>query len=199
LKRIRPTKNDLVIFYYSGHGFHKNNVSGKIYPYFDLRNPTKPKRLIELETEVLNVQDIYDTIVKKGARFNLVISDCCNDTVIVKKKPGIQPAGHKGNLPIPNGDNIKALFFSKQPVNLLMTAASVSEEAVVTPSFDSYFTFFFLQSMITYLGRDKGFPTWNQVFTLAKSQTIRQVSTLPCTPSTKCPLQTPAWLVPGIR
>lgn len=200
LQKIPVTNknNNLVIFYYSGHGFHNKKFPDKVYPFFDLRDPTKQKFYKDLETQTLNVQDIYDTILTKGARFNLVLSDCCNDTVAAPKKKGLQPPGHKG-LTKANFDNVKALFMNKQPVNLLMTAASIDEEAIVTPSFNSYFTYFFLQSLVTYLSPEKGFPTWPQVLAAAQSQTMKQVNSLPCKEKTKCPKQTPRALIPGIR
>ncbi len=192
LKKIPGSNknNNLVIFYYSGHGFHNKKFPNKKFPFFDLRDPTKKKFYKDLETQTLNVQDIYDTIIKKGNRFNLVLSDCCNDTVAAPKKPGLKPPGHKG-LAKANIDNVKALFMNKQPVNLLMTAASIDEEAIVTPSFNSYFTYFFLQSLTTYLGPEKGFPSWAQVFSAAQLQTIKQVNGLPCKEKIKCPKQTP--------
>ncbi len=200
LKKLPTTNknNNLIIFYYTGHGFHNNKFPGKIYPFFDLRDPSKQKFFKDLQTQTLNVQDIYDTILTKGARFNLVLSDCCNDTVAAPKKKGLQPPGHKG-LSRANFDNVKALFMNKQPVKILMTAASKDEQAIVTPSFNSYFTYFFLQSLTTYLSPEKGFPTWLQVMAAAQSQTIRQVSGLPCTEKTKCPKQTPKALIPGIK
>ena len=69
LKKL-PTSNknnNLVIFYYSGHGFHNKKLPNKIFPFFDLRDPTKQKFYKDLETQTLNVQDIYDTIIKKVA------------------------------------------------------------------------------------------------------------------------------------
>jgi len=200
LKKLPTTNrnNNLVIFYYSGHGFHNKKFPNKVYPFFDLRDPTKQKFYKDLETQTLNVQDIYDTIISKGNRFNLVLSDCCNDTVAAPKKRGLQPPGHKG-LTKANFDNVKALFMNKQTVNILMTAASKDEEAVVTPSFNSYFTYFFLQSLTTYISPEKGFPTWPQVQAAAQIQTMRQVSGLPCKEKINCPKQTPKALIPGIK
>src|SRR5258705_6121800 len=60
LKKL-PTNNknnNLVIFYYSGHGFHNQKLSNKLYPFFDLRDPTKQKFYKDLETQTLNVEDI---------------------------------------------------------------------------------------------------------------------------------------------
>ncbi len=189
--------NNMVIFYYSGHGFHNKNFPDKVFPFFDLRDPAKQLFYKDLETQTLNVKDIYDNIKAKGPRFNLVLSDCCNDTVAAPKRKWWEPVKKKG-LTKANFDNVKALFMSKQPVNYLMTAASMDEQAVVTPSFSSYFTYFFLQSLTTYLSPEKGFPSWPQVFASAQNQTIRQVSGLPCK-ETNCPKQTPKLLLPVIR
>ncbi len=200
LKKLPATNknNNLVIFYYSGHGFHDKNKPEKIFPFFDLRDPRKrPFRYKDtiaqardLETNSLNVQDIYNSILAKGNRFNLVLSDCCNDTVAAPKKLGLRPPGHKGGPPKPTIANVRALFMNKQPVNLLMTAASKDEEAIVTLSFNSYFTYNFRQSLIKYL-TETSFPTWKKVFDDAKSQTSKQVSLLPCEEKNKCPKQTP--------
>lgn len=198
LNKLRPTKKDMVIFYYSGHGFHNNKMPEKTFPFFDLRDPTKTRFYKDLETKTLNVQDIYETITKKGARFNLVLSDCCNDTVAAPKKMWYEISKKKG-LSKANFTNVKALFMSKQPVNILMTAASKDEQAVVTPSFNSYFTYFFLQSLTTYIGPEKGLPSWPQVLAATQSLTIKQVSGLPCKEKEKCPKQTPKPLLPGIR
>jgi hypothetical protein len=200
LGKMRPTSNDIVIFYYSGHGFHKKKYGDsrdKQFPYFDLRDPTKQKFYKDLETQTLNVQDIYDTIVKKGARLNLVLSDCCNDTVAAPKKKGLQPPGHKGITKF-TFDNVRTLFMNQQPMNLLMTAADVSEEAIVTPSFNSYFTYFFLQSLTTYLGPEKKSVAWPLILSDAQISTMRQVAGL-CKGIPNCPhKQTPKLFLPGI-
>ena len=208
LKRLPSgnTKNNLVIFYYSGHGYHDKNKPEKVFPYFDLRDPGKKPFIYkdandqarDLEANSLNVQDIYNTILTKGNRFNLVLSDCCNDTVVVPKIKGQETTKNKG-LTTANFENVKTLFMNKQPVNLLMTAASVNEEAVITPSFSSYFTHFFLQSLTTYLSPEKGFPSWAQVLSAAQMQTIKQVSGLPCKEKINCPKQTPKAPIPGIK
>lgn len=208
LKRLPASNasNNMFIFYYSGHGYHDKNKPEKIFPSFDLRDPRKKPfiykdvlaQAADLEANSLNVQDIYNIILAKGARFNLVLSDCCNDTVAAPKKKGFQPPGHKG-LTKANFENVKTLFMNKQPVKLLMTAASKDERAVITPSFNSYFTYFFLQSLATYISPEKGFPSWLQVQAAAQSQTIRQVSGLSCEEKTNCPKQTPKALIPGIR
>jgi hypothetical protein len=210
LEKIKPNKNNIIIFYYSGHGFHDNDkdYDKKIFPFFDLRDPAKQLFYADLKTKRLNVEDIYNKILQKKARFNLVLSDCCNDTVkkpvIAPKQTGIQPPGHKGVDKI-SFANAKTLFMdSTKTVNLLMTAAKKGEEAIVTPSFQSYFTFFFLQSLDTYLSPQLvTTPVWTQILSSASSSTMKQVRVL-CNGEINCPhKQTPVsvskFQLPGIK
>ncbi len=199
LKRIVPTKNDIVIFYYSGHGFTDRKRPNRDFPFIDLRDPTKTLYRRDLETQTMNIQDIYDSIVKKGARLNLVLSDCCNDTIAAPKIVGPKPPSRKG-MTAANLENLKKLFI-KDAASLLMTAASKDERATVTPSFNSYFTNFFLESLRTWVSPEKGYPNWYRVMADAQSQTKSFAGNVPCPKNSPCPngktlSQTPKMFVP---
>ena len=73
---FNPDKNDVVIFAYSGHGFRFDNQSD-YYPNIDL-SPTSYDNPAE---NYVAVSDIYKAIVGKGARLNLIFSDCCNTKI----------------------------------------------------------------------------------------------------------------------
>lgn len=169
IKKLNPGKNDIVIFYYSGHGFTDRNYEKKDYPFMDLRDPNKRPRP-DARTQTLNIQDIYDSIVKKGARLNLVLSDCCNDTIEAKKTKGVKLPGQKG-FTKSSFENVRTLFMNKIPMNFLMTAASKDERAIITPEYSSYFTNFFLESLRTYLSPEKPSPSWFQVLGETQKQT----------------------------
>lgn len=169
IKKLKPGKNDIVVFYYSGHGFTDRNYEKKDYPFMDLRDPTKRPRP-DARTQTLNIQDVYDSIVKKGARLNLVLSDCCNDTIEAKKTKGVKLPGQKG-MTSKNFENVKALFMNKTPMSFLMTAASKDERAIITPDYSSYLTNFFIESLKTFLSPEKSAPSWFQVFGDAQKQT----------------------------
>jgi hypothetical protein len=176
INKIQPDSNDIIVFYYSGHGFTDPLKKDKIYPFLDLRDPLirpKPKPT----TQTLNIQDIYDTISKKGARFNLVISDCCNTEVITKKTTATPPPKPKGSGMKWNFDNVKTLFMNKERLSLLMTAATKGEEALSQDAFGSFFTHYFLSSLTTYLGPEKGNANWLMVMADAQKQTIFKAGT----------------------
>lgn len=179
LKKRTPSPADLFIFYYAGHGFSQKAQAKKQFPYIDLRDPLirpRPKP----ETQAMNMQDIFDQVCKKGARFNLVISDCCNDEVLAKKVSGPPPPQPKGSGVKWNWNNVKALFMSKEKVALLLTAASKGELACGTDNFGGFFTHYLLSSLTTYLGPDRSNPKWVQLTGEAQLQTMLKASSLKC-------------------
>ncbi len=193
LSKLKPGANDIVVFYYSGHGFSEKKMADKQFPFLDLRDPNKRPRPQAI-TQSLNIQDIYSSIVKKGARLNLVLSDCCNDTIEAKKTKSIVPT------PTPKAPvkyslaNMNALFLAKAPKSYLMTAASKDERAIITPRYSSYFTYFFLESLRTFLSPVKGNPSWDLVMEDAKKQTTLFAGKVPCPNGRKC-VQNPKMLV----
>jgi Caspase domain len=191
--RLKPGKEDIVVFYYTGHGFSDRKKPANQFPFLDLRDPNNRPRP-DARTQTINIQDIYNSIIKKGARLNLVLSDCCNDTIEAKKPKSIlPPPTSKGPVKY-SYNNLHSLFMSKTRMNLLMTAASRDERAIITPRYSSYFTYFFIESLRTYLGPMKANPNWYQVMEDAKKQTTLFAGKVPCPNGRNC-LQTPRMLV----
>lgn len=71
---VRPGPNDIVVFYYSGHGFNEVD-EGYQFPYLDLRDKGFQHYGGPF---TLNIESIYQKLKAKGGRLNLVLSDCCN-------------------------------------------------------------------------------------------------------------------------
>ncbi len=65
--KINPGPNDIVIFYYSGHGFSDAAQKDKLYPYLDLRDPRtlNNKPAPNLRAQTLNMDSIYTMIKDK--------------------------------------------------------------------------------------------------------------------------------------
>lgn len=194
LNKLKPGPDDIVVFYYSGHGFRDQAVPKKEFPFLDLRDPNNRPRP-KPQSQTMNIQDIYNTIVQKGARLNLILSDCCNDTVEAKKTKSTVP------MPVSRApmkyakNNLVALFLTQTKMNFLMTAASRDERAIITPRYSSYFTYFFIESMRSYLSMGKANPSWFLVMEEAKRQTTLFAGKVPCPNGSGC-LQTPKMFVP---
>lgn len=177
LQALSPGENDIVIFYYSGHGFSKKNNS-LLFPYLDLRTNYKTQKLAEAE---LNIEDVYNMIKEKKGRVKLVLSDCCNwgETTRSIISPNI--AGMRGSALRLNPANCQALFLGPEPVSYLMTAASKGEVSAGTLAKGGFFTSQFRESLEKYMGM--GFTdefSWWDVVNQAQAETIKVARGVDC-------------------
>jgi hypothetical protein len=179
IKKLNPSSSDIVVFYYTGHGFSNPSFPAKKYSFLDLRDPRIRPRPNPREHS-LNIEDIYNQIKSKGARLNLVIADCCNDNIEQTNLVGIPPPQQRSAGMKWNWSNVKTLFMSKQKLSFLITAATKGERATSKNNFGGFYSYYFLSSLVTYLGPDKTNPGWIQVLADAQKQTINRVSNMFC-------------------
>lgn len=169
IRDLTPRENDIVIFYYSGHGFRKpKQPADKIFPFLDLR--PKPDQTYMVNS--LNIEDIYDSIRLKphSARLNLVLSDCCNSIPTAKNPHGPVPLDNRGNMD-QSEDNFKSLFLDRNPISILMTAADVEQRSSNNNDFGGFFSYCFKTALEKYLSPLKNKVNWDQVVAEAKKQT----------------------------
>ncbi len=162
---LTPGPNDIVIFYYAGHGFRmpKDSRPG---PYIDLRDVVLD-RFKRYQDNSLSTEDILVMIRKKRARLNLIISESCNDTITkynpMVKEPAI--AGKKGGFSMNwSTQNCRDLFLSTTPTTILAAAASPYQLAISNAEFGGYFSTFFRNNLETYLGYTKSNVKWEHIF-----------------------------------
>ncbi len=166
IKAITPNPNDIVVFYYSGHGFRKLKDKRR-FPYIDLR--PKPDNTYMINS--LNMDDIFSSIKKKGARFNLVLSDCCNTEVGETNAVSEPIPDKRGPGMTWNPDNCMALFLNPEPVSILATAADEGQRATSNNKFGGFFSYFFKMSVESYFSYFKKDVTWDQILGDIKIQT----------------------------
>lgn len=175
LSSLTPTINDIVVFYYSGHGFRKPKDNRR-FPYLDLR----PKQDKTYMVNSINVEDIYDSIRKKGARLNLVIGDCCNTDVTASNAIGKPLPRKKGFSMTWNLENCRALFLNPAPRSILVTAADRGQKAASNNDFGGFFSYFFKSSMENQLGFFKKNVNWDNVLNETKKNTITKAEHTYC-------------------
>jgi hypothetical protein len=174
---IMPGENDIIVFYYSGHGFSKKNNS-LLFPFLDLRTDYKKQKIAD---EELNIEEVYKMIKGKKGRVKLVLSDCCNwgETVRSIISPNIP--GTRGSVLKLNPANCQALFMSPEPVSYLMTAASKGEVSAGTMSKGGFFTSQFRESLVKYtgMGNTEEFSWWD-VINQAQAETMQIAQRVDC-------------------
>ncbi|ADV42710.1 caspase family protein [Bacteroides helcogenes] len=139
ISSLRPSANDIVVFLYTGHGFRFDDQKDP-YPMMALTNNDYQP----LEGNYVALSDVYNAICKKGARLNIVLSDCCNSK-LGERRP------LEGNTLFSRGNNnfsrkrLTELFFNAKG-SLLSTAASPGEYSWCDAA-GGMFTLSFIQSL----------------------------------------------------
>ena len=84
---IIPTVNDVIIFYYTGHGFcYANDITGR-FPQLDMRHPDNNalyNNIDFIRKHTKNLHEILQLLRLRGSRINIAIGDCCSS--IIKDK-----------------------------------------------------------------------------------------------------------------
>lgn len=142
LNGLRPSSNDVVLFYYSGHGFRFDDQQSQ-YPAIDLTTSSYDD---VGAGNYLLMSDIYEEICSKKARLNIVLSDCCN-TKIGIPTPSMRESGtlySRAN----NNFSLSRLgqLFLQGRGNLLSTAASPGETSICD-MMGGFFTVAFIRSL----------------------------------------------------
>lgn len=172
IKLLKPGANDIVIFYYVGHGFRVDTT--ETFPHIKSTNNNHDSATI-VKNSIRMKEEVFDVLKKKNARFNLVVSDCCNSDIEKPRKTG--PA-----LPKQRGDdtweleykNTRDLFMSKVPVSIMITAAKNGEKAICSRDLNSaYLSFALINTLKEYTAKLKTNVSWKQLLEAAKAGTSR--------------------------
>ena len=164
---LTPGPNDIVVFYYSGHGFRKPKDT-RPGPYIDLRDEHNTDYMVNS----LSMEDIFTAIRKKGARLNLVLSDCCN-TLVLGNNPMAdqQPITKKAFGLNWSNENCRNLFLNLTPTSILGTASEPTQFAIRNKTYGGFFSNFFRNSIETHFSFLKTKVSWEQIFEQTKIQT----------------------------
>ncbi len=179
---LKPGANDIVIFYYSGHGYSAQQNASEQYPQFDLRQ----SRFDDIQKATLNASEVLNRIRSKNARLNLVFTDCCNSNLGLLKPEGKNFALTTKSLL----DWEKAFvydLFMKSRGSVLATAAKKGQYAYGNTDVGGYFTSNLTTAIEKYLSKfQTSAPSWQQIITEAQSSTVKLSMTNICAPNTSC-------------
>ncbi len=175
---LKPSARDIVVFYYSGHGFRDDKGNSQ-FPNMALSN----KSYEDAVKSSINVEEVYNNIRTKGARFNLVISDCCNNAPDDRETISCDIPRTRSSTIGWSLENCKALFMTNTPMSIIMTAAKPGEKSTGNSSYGGFFTNQFRTNLTSYFGPFHQFPTWNAVLAEAQKNTTEQAENSRCSES----------------
>lgn len=145
IKNIYPGKDDIVVFHYSGHGFSYKDDDQNLFPEMALYYGTPPN-WVTLKKQSINIEEIFNTIKAKGARLNLVLSDCCN-TFIKKRRDEIIDTVDRDRGDKEINVRVAMSLFMKAKASMLISAAMKGQKAKGSVSYNGFFTTSFLESL----------------------------------------------------
>lgn len=182
INNLKPGPDDIVIFYYSGHGYANDQQSAQTYPQFDLRQ----SRFDDIYVATLNVAEVASRIKAKNARLNIIISDCCNSSLGTLKPEGKSFALTTKSLLSWDRSFCSSLFMNSRGT-VLATAAKKGQYAYGNSDVGGYFTSNLVTAMEKYLSKfQSAAPTWDKIIAEAQTTTVSLSLTNLCTAATSC-------------
>lgn len=184
INSIQPKKQDIVVFYYTGHGFSYKDEDKVKFPQLDLRSnpPVYDQKIIRASTR--NIGEIFEMIKSKGARLNLVISDCCNNEIEFYRRLPNPIQITREPAVAPNRIEMANLFL-KRKANILMSAADKEQYAVVDDLLGSLFTFQFSEKLIGALWGKSNNVTWEYIINQTNTATLNMSKSYNCSQTEK--------------
>lgn len=160
LSNLQVASDDVVYFYYSGHG---GNPGYSIWPTLYYTNTTG------LGDEV-SFDEVVQTLRPKNPRLLIVLTDCCNNYMWDSGYPVSRP------LPFGSADrqSFRHLFLDFQGT-ILITSSSPGEYGFGATGWGGVFSYSFMDSFY-YLARSGQMVTWETLLTRATEETARETA-----------------------
>jgi hypothetical protein len=168
--------NDIIVFYYTGHGFRQKDDNRRP-PYIDLR-PNYDENPNNLNSKSL--ADIFQSISGMKARFKLVWADCCNDmsrTYSVKAKAPSATKGFGLNGSLKNGAD---LFLNAKRLSILATGANPGQRSICNDDFGGFFSYNFLNSIEGQLSFLNSNANWDKIMEETGGKTRKLAMRVEC-------------------
>ena len=179
--------NDIIVFYYSGHGFRVKTGDTRLPPYIDLR-PNYDGNPDNLNS--MSMADIFQIISGMRARFKLVVGDCCNsfsNTYSIKAPAPPRTKGFSFTGSIQNGAD---LFLNATRSSVLLYGASPGEYSVCNDDFGGFFSHNLFTGIENQLKFYNSNATWQKIIDYTKANTIKMSKRvecpLPANPKNRC-------------
>lgn len=160
IENLKVGNNDLIVFYFSGHGY---------------RTPSKgsdpwPNLYFETEKVGIDLSDLVEQLREKNARLTVVMADCCNNVLSDKYAP---PLVKKAMMAVDRRANVgnaySKLFMEAQ--GFIVVASCKAEQTSLALATGSLYTLSFLSSLQDTVKGSSASVTWQDLLDKASYKT----------------------------
>lgn len=162
INQLVVKENDVIWFYYSGHGL---GILGNKYPRLSICNGASGATYKYGELSWLK-----NELLQKGARLTIIFGDLCNKA----KKVGPKQAPKDGltNIPLERTKCYYKLFHSAKG-SIIAVAADSGQYAYCSRIDGGYFTYFFIDQFLTHLNNDEAkYIRWDTILRDTQQKTF---------------------------
>lgn len=168
LSDLNCINDDIVFFYYTGHGVHAAADPGS-FPQMCLKYHSYD------EDKFVPVKTVDELIAKKSPRFRLIVTDCCNNIADwVSAKGYITEMNGASIYKEEDAANYKKLFLN-QTGSIMVTSSKKGQVSWCTAQAGGAFTLSFWDNLYQ-VGIGKLTPDWNTVLNSVKKTTLSRTS-----------------------
>lgn len=150
VQSVQCSQEDVVFFYYSGHGFRLQNM-GDRWPAISLR-----------QQQGVETSRLYNILSSKNPRLLLVIADCCNNVI---PDGVINLSRAKPDLDSPAARSAYQSLFERSRGGIIASSSQPGQVSQGNNRDGGLFTVQFVSSLQTWLSNDSA--TWSQIFRVA--------------------------------
>lgn len=171
VQNLRCQQNDIIMFYYIGHGGRAINDKSTVYPQMCL-GQFYNERMVPLDW-------VYDQLKSKGARLSVTIGMCCNSEsrgLTSKIAPQFSPNNGNTYMTDTEAARIQELCLNYKG-NVLVTSASPGQTSGCAESNLGYFDTYTNVLVHAFDALQKGelTPSWDALLAATKS-TVNEVT-----------------------
>ncbi|WP_298141269.1 caspase family protein [Flavobacterium sp.] len=177
LSNLNVNENDVIIFVYRGHGFRYDQQDSE-FPSLAI---TSSHGVPISNSNSITLEEIFQQIISKNARLNIVLGDCCNSLPEVNQNTNDNYLYMQSSFSS-EYEKLEKLFINSSG-NLIFAASDIGEVSWTSPIYGGFFTTSFLQAMTeeaSYLKSAES--SWKSIINKTTSYAINKSSKCPnCT------------------